>query len=138
MHGLAGLLVAFRPLEAGGKDGSQPEQHPVCRPDHRILLVHHERQARETSGHQRRHRRIAAEADDDVGPDSPQQCARHLHAARYGPHEPQHGARRTPSQRRRRHLVHRIGRHALDQLPHARVGRNMHGPAARKERLAQC
>jgi len=78
---------AFGLGERRGDCRGAPGEQPVGAAEHRILLVQHAGDAEPPARHQRRHRRVAAEADGGSGPDAAQETRRLYHRA----DQPEHG-----------------------------------------------
>jgi hypothetical protein len=137
MRGLACSLASRRLAEAGRHRCAETQDEPVGAPYHRVLLVHDDRDAGQPRGEERRHGRIAAEADDESRLDPPQKTPRTKGTFRQRRDRARHRHRGANRERRGGDAMRLRRRYALDQLTDPRIGGKMNGPAAPDQDLAQ-
>ena len=116
---------------------AEAKDEPVGAADDGVLLVRDDRDLCEARGGRRRDGRIPAKADDDRRPDIFQKLARQADAVQQRAHPAKHSKRRAQGERRGRNAVQLSRGYAFDQLADARIGRDVRGPAATVQHLAQ-
>ena len=127
-------LGAARRREGQREPGGAPRDHPIRPAEHRVLLVHQERDAQHGGGKPDRHRGVAAERGDGGGPGAVQQAQALSEADRQAAKT---GKTRAPAPGRARRLDQAMVDPGLEIARAARVAGDHHGLTARAQLRGQ-